>query len=287
MTLRHDRAVGVSERRDRGDVHDPWRPGRFRRLEHATGAGDVRFLHRAAAFGTDADLVDRGSVYESVAAAEVADRVRGGGGVAGQEVAAERAERRGAGRSSHQRGDGVAPRTQRARHSAHDEAGRAGHENPHERNTLAPSGVVRWMTDRMPALFIGHGSPMNALVTNKWTEDWKALGESLPRPRAIVAISAHWYTDGTGVTAVSTPRTIHDFGGFPRELFEVQYPAPGDPELAKDLTEILAPTPVVLDSYWGLDPGTWSVLVRMFPNADIPVVQLSIDATAPPRHKRP
>src|SRR5438552_1893690 len=94
----------------------------------------------------------------------------------------------------------------------------------------------------MPALFIGHGSPMNALVTNRWTEDWKALGASLPRPRAIVAISAHWYTDGTGVTAVSTPRTIHDFGGFPRELFEVQYPAPGDPDLAKDLTEILART---------------------------------------------
>jgi 4,5-DOPA dioxygenase extradiol len=138
----------------------------------------------------------------------------------------------------------------------------------------------------MPALFIGHGSPMNALVTNKWTEDWKALGESLPRPRAIVAISAHWYTDGTGVTAVSTPRTIHDFGGFPRALFEVQYPAPGDPDFAKDLTEILAPTPVVLDSYWGLDHGTWSVLVRMFPKADIPVVQLSIDGTAPPETHR-
>src|SRR5881227_296915 len=138
----------------------------------------------------------------------------------------------------------------------------------------------------MPALFIGHGSPMNALVTNKWTEDWKALGASLPRPRAIVAISAHWYTDGTGVTAVSTPRTIHDFGGFPRALFEVQYPAPGDPDLARDLTEILAPTPVVLDSYWGLDHGTWSVLVRMFPKADIPVVQLSIDGTAPPETHR-
>jgi 4,5-DOPA dioxygenase extradiol len=142
------------------------------------------------------------------------------------------------------------------------------------------------MTERMPALFIGHGSPMNALVTNKWTEDWKTLGASLPRPRAIVAISAHWYTDGTGVTAVSTPRTIHDFGGFPRALFEVQYPAPGDPTLASDLTEILAPTPVVLDSYWGLDHGTWSVLVRMFPKADIPVVQLSIDGTAPPETHR-
>src|SRR5881398_1458542 len=136
----------------------------------------------------------------------------------------------------------------------------------------------------MPALFIGHGSPVNALVTNKWTEDWKALGESLPRPRAIVAISAHWYTDGTGVTAVSTPRTIHDFGGFPRALFEIQYPAPGDPDLASDLTEILAPTPVVLDSYWGLDHGTWSVLVRMFPKADVPVVQL---ASTGPRRRRP
>src|SRR2546423_12661535 len=101
----------------------------------------------------------------------------------------------------------------------------------------------------MPALFIRHGSPMNALVTNKWTEDWKALGESLPRPRAIVAISAHWYTDGTGVTAVSTPPTIHDFGGFPRAPFEGQYPAPGGPHLAKDPTESPPPTARVLHSY--------------------------------------
>ncbi|HVR88411.1 MAG TPA: 4,5-DOPA dioxygenase extradiol [Candidatus Limnocylindria bacterium] len=134
----------------------------------------------------------------------------------------------------------------------------------------------------MPALFIGHGSPMNALVENHWTRGWEALGDSLPRPRAIVCISAHWYTDGTGVTAVSTPRTIHDFGGFPRALFEMRYPAPGDPELARDLRDVLAPTPVLLDDYWGLDHGTWSVLVRMFPHADIPVVQLSIDGTAPP-----
>src|SRR5437879_12925934 len=100
----------------------------------------------------------------------------------------------------------------------------------------------------MPALFIGHGSPMNALVTNKWTEDWTALGASLPRPRAIVAISAHWYTDGTGATAVSTPRTVHDFGGFPRALFEGQDPAPGDPGLAGDHTETRAPPPGGLGS---------------------------------------
>src|SRR5256714_15359175 len=117
----------------------------------------------------------------------------------------------------------------------------------------------------MPALFIRHGSPMNALVTNKWTEDWKALGESLPRPRAIVAISAHWYTDGTGVTAVSTPRTIHDFGGVPRALFEVQDPPPGDPDLAKELTQIPAPTPGVADRHWGLDHGTWSGPVPVVP----------------------
>src|SRR5881398_2849791 len=131
----------------------------------------------------------------------------------------------------------------------------------------------------MPALFIGHGSPVNALVTNKWTEDWKALGESLPRPRAIVAISAHWYTDGTGVTAVSTPRTIHDFGGFPRALFQVQYPAPGSPKLAARVRDLLAPTPVEMDTRWGLDHGAWSLLVHLYPQADIPVVQLGIDET--------
>src|SRR5438270_11232616 len=117
----------------------------------------------------------------------------------------------------------------------------------------------------MPALFIGHGSPMNALVTNKWTEDWTALGASLPRPRAIVAISAHWYTDGTGVTAVSTPRTIHDFGGFPRALFEVQYPAPADPDLAKDPTKILAPPPVAPHTTRAPNTGPGPVPFRWFP----------------------
>jgi 4,5-DOPA dioxygenase extradiol len=134
----------------------------------------------------------------------------------------------------------------------------------------------------LPAIFFGHGNPLNALLDNEFTRAWSGIGSSLPhRPRAILAISAHWYVPGTGVTISTAPRTIHDFGGFPRELYEVKYPAPGDPELAQRIQQLLAPVPVVLDNSWGLDHGTWSVLCHVFPNADVPIVQLSIDETKP------
>jgi 4,5-DOPA dioxygenase extradiol len=133
------------------------------------------------------------------------------------------------------------------------------------------------MTDLMPAIFIGHGNPMNIVGHNRWTEGWAALGAGFPRPRAILTVSAHWYLPATMVTAMSSPRTIHDFGGFPQELFEIMYPAPGDPALAGRVRDMLAPIPVELDEGWGLDHGAWSVLSRIFPVADIPVLQLSIN----------
>ena len=132
---------------------------------------------------------------------------------------------------------------------------------------------------RMPAVFFGHGNPMNALQRNAWTEAWEAVGAAMPRPQAILSVSAHWYLAGTAVTAQTEPRTIHDFGGFPPELYEVQYAAPGAPALAARVADLLAPQHVALDTRWGLDHGTWSVLVHAFPKADIPVVQLSIDET--------
>jgi 4,5-DOPA dioxygenase extradiol len=135
---------------------------------------------------------------------------------------------------------------------------------------------------RMPAVFFGHGNPMNALQRNAWTQGWRAIGAALPRARAILCISAHWYLPGSPVTAQGDPRTIHDFGGFPSELYEVQYPAPGSPALAQRVVELLAPHPVVSDYGWGLDHGTWSVLLHAFPQADIPVVQLGIDETKTP-----
>jgi 4,5-DOPA dioxygenase extradiol len=131
----------------------------------------------------------------------------------------------------------------------------------------------------MPVIFFGHGNPMNALGENGFTRSWMALGRELPRPHAILCISAHWYMPATAVTAMQTPRTIHDFGGFPRALYEVQYPAPGSPALAARVMELMRPTAVHPSLDWGLDHGTWSVLVHVFPRADIPVVQLSIDST--------
>lgn len=137
-------------------------------------------------------------------------------------------------------------------------------------------------TNKMPALFIGHGSPMNAVSDNRYTQAWQALGQSLPKPNAILMVSAHWYTRGTAVTAMAQPKTIHDFGGFPDALYQVQYPAAGSPELAKQVAQLLAPLSVHLDmTEWGLDHGAWEILVRIYPQADIPVVQLSIDATKP------
>ena len=139
-------------------------------------------------------------------------------------------------------------------------------------------------TDKMPVLFVGHGSPMNAIEENQFVSGFRKMSKSLPRPNAILCISAHWETKGTLVTAMDKPRTIHDFGGFPRALYEVQYPAPGSPELAKETQKLISKTHVELDDAWGLDHGAWSVIRHLYPNADVPVIQMSLDFTQPARH---
>lgn len=133
----------------------------------------------------------------------------------------------------------------------------------------------------MPAAFFGHGTPMNALATNRYTQAWRDVAGSLPRPRAILVVSAHWYIERTALTAMPHPPTIHDFGGFPKALFDMRYDAPGDPALAAQIAAMLGLAATALDQRWGLDHGAWSVLVHLFPQADIPVLQLAIDATKP------
>lgn len=135
------------------------------------------------------------------------------------------------------------------------------------------------LSELMPVLFLGHGSPMNAIEENDFVKGWRTIGQSIPKPKAILCISAHWETRGTFVTAMKEPRTIHDFGGFPKELFQVQYPAKGDPELASDITSMIHEPHIGLDLQWGLDHGCWSVVKHLFPKADVPVIQLSLDRT--------
>ena len=139
-------------------------------------------------------------------------------------------------------------------------------------------------TDKMPVLFLGHGSPMNAIEENQFVAGFRNLAKTLPQPNAILCVSAHWFTKGTKVTAMEMPRTIHDFGGFPQALFDVQYPAKGSPELAVETQKILDPILVELDEHWGLDHGAWSVIKHLYPKANVPVIQLSIDYTKPAQY---
>jgi 4,5-DOPA dioxygenase extradiol len=140
------------------------------------------------------------------------------------------------------------------------------------------------MQRKMPVLFLGHGSPMNAIEENEFVRGFREIALTIPKPRAILIISAHWETRGTQVTVMENPRTIHDFGGFPKELFEVQYPAPGSPELAKEAKDTISKTNVMFDEQWGLDHGSWSVIKHLYPNADVPVVQMSLDYTQGPQY---
>lgn len=145
-------------------------------------------------------------------------------------------------------------------------------------NTLAETDT------KMPVLFVGHGSPMNAIEDNEFSQYWKKLASEIEKPKAVLCISAHWLTKGTFVTAMEKPKTIHDFGGFPQALFDVQYPAPGEPKIADETAKLITSTTVELDHEWGLDHGTWSVVKHMYPNADIPVLQLSIDYNQPAQY---
>jgi len=145
-------------------------------------------------------------------------------------------------------------------------------------NTLAETDVT------MPVLFVGHGSPMNAIEDNEYSQYWKKLATEIEKPKAVLCISAHWLTKGTFITAMEKPQTIHDFGGFPQTLFDVQYPAPGDPALAEETSKLVTTTTVELDHEWGLDHGTWSIVKNMYPDADIPVLQLSIDYDQPAQY---
>jgi len=138
-------------------------------------------------------------------------------------------------------------------------------------------------TPRMPAIFFGHGSPGNVMEENRITTTWRDLGKEIGKPKGVICISAHWFIGGTGVTAMERPRTIHDFGGFPKIMYEMHYDAPGDPALAARVAERLKPIDVALDQSWGFDHGTWCVLTKVYPEADVPIVQLSIDARKPPR----
>lgn len=148
----------------------------------------------------------------------------------------------------------------------------------HFTNSLPKDGNL------MPALFIGHGSPMNGIEDNEFSRRWKKMAEEIPVPKAVLVVSAHWFTKGTQITAMDFPKTIHDFGGFPQELFNVQYPAPGNSILAKETTEIIKSAKVELDHDWGLDHGTWTVVRHMYPDAAIPVLQLSIDYSKGPQY---
>ena len=139
-------------------------------------------------------------------------------------------------------------------------------------------------TDKMPVLFLGHGSPMNAIEENEFVTGFRNIGKSISKPNAILCISAHWETKGTFVTAMEKPKTIHDFGGFPKALFDVQYPAPGSPELAKETKSIIKKTTIGLDEKWGLDHGAWSVIKHLYPNADVPVIQMSLDYSQSPQY---
>lgn len=151
-------------------------------------------------------------------------------------------------------------------------------------NDLSKESEFLKRTEKMPVLFLGHGNPMNAITENEFVEGWRNIGKTLPKPNAILCVSAHWETRGTYVTAMDRPETIHDFGGFPKELFEVRYPAPGSPELAEEVKNLVKRTDVGPDEKWGLDHGCWSVVKHLYPNADIPVIQMSLDYYQSPQY---